>query len=94
MRLSTKVRITNKPAIHFVARARRESRLLDLFFDRNVSELPPSAPESPEFFPDWNITTITRIRQTKRSNITSAVFKENHSFQIPELKYRVTAMLT
>lgn len=69
------MRMTNKPAIHFVARASLESSVFDLFLDRNVSELPPSAPESPEFLPDWKITTITSVRHTRRSTITNAVFK-------------------
>jgi hypothetical protein len=74
-RLSTKVRMTNNPAIHFVARASLESRVFALFFERNVSEPPPRAPESPEVLPDWNMTTMTSVRHTRRSIITKAVFK-------------------
>ena len=75
------VRITNTPAIHFVARASLASNVFDLFFDKNVSELPLSAPESPDVLPDWNIMTTTRNRQIRRSTITIAVFKEYQSFQ-------------
>ena len=48
--------MTNRPATHFVARARRASRDFCLFFARYVSDLPLRA-ERPEFFPDWRAMT-------------------------------------
>ena len=62
------------PANHFVARASLASSVFDLFFDRNVSELPLSAPESPEVFPDWRTTIATIAMQIIRWTMTTAVF--------------------
>ena len=52
MMFRTTVSIMNAAATHFVALASLASSDLLLFFDRNVSELPLRAPDSPDVFPD------------------------------------------
>jgi hypothetical protein len=82
--LSTTVRATNKPAIHFVALANLASRDLPLFLERNVSELPLRAPESPEDLPDCTAMTVINVMQVIRfkiTNINLSVSKEYQSFQ-------------
>ena len=70
------------PASHLVDRARRASNVLDLFFDKNESELPLSAPDRPDVLPDWSRTTPISVKQMIRSRIISIVFKTGHSFQL------------
>ena len=62
------------PANHFVARARRASSVFDLFFDRNVSELPLSAPDRPDVFPDCSTTMAIIATQMTRWTMMMVVF--------------------
>ena len=80
IRFSTIVRITNTPANHFVARARRASNVFDLFLDKNVSELPLSAPERPDVFPDWSMTIAIIATHITRWMIRNAVFTKSIDF--------------
>ena len=63
----------NAAANHFVERDSFASSDFALFLERNVSELPPNAPERPEVFPDWMTTTAIRARQISKSRITTKV---------------------
>ena len=84
--LNTIVRTTNMAASHLVDRARRASSVLDLFFDKNESELPLSAPDRPEVLPDWRMTTAISVTQTRRSIIIKIVFKTSHSFRVTHMQ--------
>ena len=72
--------MTKMPAIHFVALASFASIDFALFFARNVSELPLSAPLSPEFFPDWMATTAISEMQIISCTITNMILKVSTLF--------------
>ena len=74
MRLSTTVRITNDPANHFVASAKRASRDFALFLAKYVSFWPLNA-ASPEFFPDWSMIIQIRAMLIRSWMITNISFK-------------------
>ena len=82
------VRTTNIPAIHFVALASLASKDLPLFLERNESELPLSAPESPDVLPDCMAITAMSVMHTKIFITTIAVFKIDQPFQTkPKYQY-------
>ena len=58
-----------------MARANLESNDLPLFFAKNVSVLPPRAPESPALFPLCFTITAIRARHTSRLIMVNAIFK-------------------
>jgi len=77
IRLRMMVSITNTPATHLVASVSRESRDFDLFFEKYVSVLPLSAPESPELFPDWSTIMQMSVMQQRRCMMRNAVFTKS-----------------
>jgi len=72
-RFNAIVRSTKTPATHLVASVRRESRDFDLFFEKYVSVLPLSAPESPELLPDWSTTMQISVMHATRCTIRKVV---------------------
>ena len=85
----TTVNATKTPAIHFVALASLASKDLPLFLERNESELPLRAPESPDVLPDCMAITAISVTQTKIFITTIAVFKIDQPFQMKQ-KFTLT----
>ena len=82
IRFKAIVNNTNIPANHFVARVSRASSVFDLFFERKVSELPLSAPDRPEDFPDCNETIAIIAMHMMRWIITKGVFIKSNPFRL------------